>query len=156
MASPQGQSCFLDNNKIDTYAVDQDLSTAAVPSAFATWLDMNDYGNITFVVTGINLTGVGPDALSIMADSDSDGGSGSNVEIVAHAVSSAPASEGDSLVIECSAEQIRQEAVDNSVTLRYVAPKIGLGNANDECTVVAIRSKPRHAYLNLTADSLVY
>lgn len=155
MASPQGYSKFLDNNRIDTKAVDEDLTTAAVPSAYSTWYDMDGYSGVVFIVTGINLTGAGANGLSIMADAAADG-SGGNVEIVAHAVASSPASEGDSLVIECSAEQIRQEGVDNSKVLRYVAPKVKLANANDECVVTCIRVEPRHAYGSLTPDSLVY
>ena len=153
MASPQGYSKFLDNNKVTTYAIDQDLTTPAVPTVFSTWVDMKGYGGCVMIATGINLTGVGVDALSIMADSDSDGGGG-NVEIVAHAVGTAPSSEGDSLIIECQAEQLRQEGADNSEGLRYVAPKIGLGNAADECTVTIILTEPQHAYLNLTPDTI--
>ena len=61
---------------------------------------------------------------------------------------------GDSLILECSAEQIRQEGADNSEVLRYIAPKIGMANAADECTVTIIRRDPQHAYLNLTPDTI--
>lgn len=153
MASPQGYSKFLDNCKITTYAIDQDLTTNAVPTVFSTWVDMKGYDGVVMIATGINLTGAGVDGLSIMADSDSDGGGG-NVEIVAHSVGTAPASEGDSLVIECSAAQLAQEGADNSEILRYVAPKIGLANAADECVVTIIRYGAKHAYLNLTPDTI--
>lgn len=162
MASPQGFSRFLDRHKIDTYTVDEDLTTAAVPdpvnSAVSGWYDMRDYDAVVFMATNANLTGIGVKSLSIVADSNADGGSGNNVTIVTHGVGTALAAEGDGYVIECSADQLRQEGLDagTATDLRYVAISLGLTNAGDEAAVTVIRTEAKRKFVNLTPDTIVY
>lgn len=162
MASPQGFSQFLDENKIDTYAVDENLTTAAIPTpvngAVSGWYDMRDYDTVTFIAANANLTGIGIKSLEIWADSDADGGSGNNVQIATNAITAAPANEGDNVVLECSAAQLRQEGIDDATptNLRYVAIKLGLTNASDEAAITVIRSNAKRKFTGLTPDTKVY
>ena len=162
MVSPQGFSRFLDRNKIDSYAVDEDLTTAAVPdpvnSAVSGWYDMRDYESVAFIAANVNLTGIGIKSMSIVADSASDGSSGNNVTIVTNAITAAPQNEGDNVVLECSDEQLRQEGLDAATptNLRYVAISLGLTNAGDEAAVTVIRTESKRKFGGLTPDTKVY
>lgn len=144
MASPQAPQKFLSENKITSYPIDGSYSTAA---DIDKWVDMRDYAGIVMLATGIALTGVGPEVLTIIADAESDG-SGGNVEIAAN--SDAQTTEGDYMMVECTAEQIRQEGVDNSKELRYVSLKLENGNDADEAVVTYIRYGPRFAKSGLS------
>ena len=150
MASAQTVDKLFTNHKITVYDHDPD-STAATA---VEWVDMRDYKNFAAIAFASALTGTGVTAFSIVADSDSDGGSGNNVTVVSHAVGSAPDAVGDYLVLECTAEQIGALGDDNGYDLRYVSAKLTMNNAGDENVVVYIRSGPRFAYDGLTADTV--
>ena len=56
-------------------------------------------------------------------------------------------------VLECSAEEIAQEAADAGVSnARYVSANLTMDNAADENVVVYIRSRAKRAYDGQTAD----
>lgn len=158
MASPQALDKFAVNNKVDLFNVDGDYTTAAICSSVSTsgevWLDMKGYSGLWVGAIGTNLTGTGPSALSIIGDSDSDGGSGNNVT-VATSADSAVTGEGGYITVECSAEQIKQEGNDDATptNLRYVGIQLTMNNAGDEATIACIRYGPRFARDGLTAGS---
>jgi hypothetical protein len=130
------------NLKIDHY-----LSGDASTAKDIGWVDMRDYGRIMITALAAALTGTGITAFKILANSKSDG-SGTDVEVKAHAVGSAPDAAGDYLVLECSAEEIRSLGAD----LRYVSANIDANNAGDNIAVTYIRAEPRFAQAGLTAD----
>jgi len=156
MASPQAYDKFGVNNKLVSFPVDEDLSTADVAVSVGTgaevWLDMKGYDGVFVVATGVNLTGTGPEALSIIGDSNSDGASGSNVTL-ATSGDSAVTGEGGSLTVEASAEQMAQEGADNSVRLRYIGIELEQQNSGDEAVITVIRYGGR-AFDGLTAGSV--
>lgn len=114
------------------------------------WVDMQDYDAILITAHAAALTGVGVTVFKIIANSESDG-SGTDAEIKAHAVASAPDAADDYLVLEASAEEIRAGETSSTGQLRYVSAAIDAANASDEIAVTYVR-KARHAKLNLTAD----
>ena len=63
MASPQAPQKFIANNKVTSYAIDTNLTTAA---DIDEWVDMRDYEEFFVIATGINLSGVGVDELHII------------------------------------------------------------------------------------------
>ena len=148
MVSPQAFDKMLTELNVTSYqGVD---ASSAVDVA---WVDMRDYDRILIQATATELTGVGITALRILANAESDG-SGTDVVIVAHAVGTAPDAVGDSLVLECSAEQIVQEGEDNSLDLRYVSVNMTAANSNDRILTTYIRKPGRYAFDALTADSI--
>lgn len=158
MASPQALDKFAVNNKVNMFNVDGDYTTAAICSSVSTsgevWLDMKGYSGLWVGAMGVNLTGVGPSALSIIGDSDSDGGSGNNVT-VATSADTAVSAEGGWISVEASAEQIKQEGNDDATptNLRYVGIQLTMANAADEAAIVVVRYGPRFSYDALTAGS---
>jgi len=156
MASPQAYDKFGVSNKLVSYPVDEDLSTGDVAVSVGTsaevWLDMKGFSGVFVVATGVNLTGAGPSALSIIGDSDSDGTSGSNVTI-ATSDDSAQTGEGGYLTVEASAEQMAQEGADNSVRLRYIGVELTMANSGDEAVITVIRYGGRK-YDGQTAGSV--
>lgn len=126
--------------------VDQTLSGNATTAKDIKWVDMRDYSSILVTATAAALTGVGVTVFKILANSASDG-SGSDVEIKAHAVGSAPDAAGDYLVLECSAEEI----VGAGSNLRYVSANVTAANAADNIVVTYVR-KAEHCQSGLTAD----
>ena len=156
MASPQAYDKFGANNKLVSFPVDEDLTTADVAVSVGTgaevWLDMKGFSGVFVVVTGINLGGTGVEAVSIIGDSDSDGTSGTNVTI-ATSGDSAMTGEGGYLTVECSAEQMAQEGADNSVALRYIGIEVENQHSGDEVVVTVIRYGGR-AFDGLTAGSV--
>jgi hypothetical protein len=110
------------------------------------WVDMSGYS--TFLVGVMRSVGTGTiAAFTILANPNSDG-SGTDVEIKAHALGSAPDAVGDTIWLECSAEEV----TGAGATLRYVSANLDLATSTDECVVYYERCEPKFAYLNLTAD----
>lgn len=149
MASPQAVNQLFSKQKIEMFWKDGDYSTIA---DIDEWVDMRDYRNFAVILTAGNLTGAGVKNLKIYADAESDG-SGGNISI-AEWSGTVGSAEGDYLVLECTAEQIRQEAEDNTKELRYVSAYIQLANAADEGVVTYIRAGARFPRDGLTADSV--
>jgi len=149
MASPQASEKIFANNKIEMFWKDGSYDTIATISE---WVDMKDYGNFAVIMTAGNLSGAGVKALSIYADNDS-AGNGTPTAIKAWSGDVGTA-EGDYLVLEVSAEEIRQEAEDAGVDFRYVCAYITLANVGDEAAITYIRSNPVFPQTGLTADSV--
>jgi len=154
MASPQSVNKMLSNYKQVEVVDASDRTTAAVipvteANVVGTWFDMRDYSNV-MVKCILHTRADNIEEFSIVADSDSDGGGG-NVTIVEHSDPTDADAAGDSVVLECSAEQIVQEGSDNSEYLRYISAKVKTGNASDRVTIV-ITGIPKHAQDGLTAD----
>jgi hypothetical protein len=157
MASPQAADSFATRNKVDVFNVDGDYTVAAITTAVSTsgevWLDMKGYSGIWVAAIGTNLTGAGPSVLSLVGDESSTGATG-NVTIVS-STDSAVTGEGGYMTLEATAEQIKQEGLDNSTAydLRYVAVKLTMANNADEATIVVVRYGPRFSRDGLTAGS---
>ena len=147
MASSVSTDKLFTTHAIASYDFDPN-STAATDVA---WVDLRDYSNFAVIVMSSALTGNGPAAFKILANPNSDG-SGTDVEVKAHAVGSAPDAVGDYLVLECTAEEIAELASDNSSALRYVSANIAMANAADEAVVTYIRTGARFQYDGMTAD----
>lgn len=147
MASSVSTDKLFTTHAIASYDFDPD-STAATDVA---WVDLRDYSNFAVVAMTSATTGNGPVAFKILANSDSAGG-GTDVEVKAHAVASAPDAVGDYLVLECTAEEIAELASDNSSALRYVSANIAMKNAADEAVVTYIRTGARFQHDGMTAD----
>jgi hypothetical protein len=147
MASSVSTDKLFTTHAIASYDFDPD-ATAATDVA---WVDLRDYSNFAVIVMSSALTGNGPAAFKILANPNSDG-SGTDVEVKAHAVGSKPDAVGDYLVLECTAEEIAELASDNSSALRYVSANIAMANAADEAVVTYIRTGARFQYDGMTAD----
>lgn len=147
MASSVSTDKLFTTHAIASYDFDPD-STAATDVA---WVDLRDYSNFAVIVMSSALTGNGPAAFKILANPNSDG-SGTDVEVKAHAVGSKPDAVGDYLVLECTAEEIAELASDNSSALRYVSANIAMSTTADEAVVTYIRTGARFQYDGMTAD----
>lgn len=97
-------------------------------------------------ITTSLLVGSGPTAFSIYAGTSAAGAGATAV--VTHAVGSLPNAEGDSLVLECDVEQIREVLS----TATHVGVWVDCNNDDDETAVVLISAEPEKAYTGLTAD----
>lgn len=141
MAVATSSSKLLSELKVTHY-----LSGDATTPKDIAWVDMRDYDSILVTVLAAALTGAGVTVFKILANSASDG-SGTDVEIKAHAVGSAPDAAGDYLVLEATAEEIGTAGAG----LRYVTANIDAANAADQIAVTYIRRSNR-PQAGLTAD----
>lgn len=141
-------SAIATNKLRECMAVTHYLSGDATTPKDLGWVDMRDYGNIMITVLAAALTGAGVTVFKILANAQSNGG-GTDYEIKAHAVGSAPDADGDYLVLECSAEEIAQ--VSGGLA-RYVSANIDTADASDNIVATYIRCNPRFAQSGLTAD----
>ncbi len=146
MASAQASQHLFANHLIQMFEVDPDDTNPTEVS----WVDMRDYSEIGIMVMTSVLGGAGPDAFTIIANSDSAGG-GTDATIKVHAVGSPPDAIEDHLVLSCTAEEIRQEETSSTGQLRYVTAVVTMDNAGDEAVVTYNRVAKRST-LNLTAD----
>lgn len=110
------------------------------------WRDMQDFEGLLVCI--MRTVGTGDlDGFKILGNSESDG-SGTDVEIAAHAIGSQPDAVGDKLVLEISAEEMAGLGTD----LRYVSANLELATGTDEFTVTYLRGNARHVSDGLTAD----
>lgn len=147
MASPVATDHILANHAMQMYDFDPD-GTDPVDVA---WVDMQNFRH--FAVGLFRSVGTGTvAAFKILANAQSNGG-GTDVEIKVHALGSAPDAVGDQIWLECSAEEIIQEASDAGIAnVRYVSASVDLATSTDECVILYVRGHVRFAYDNLTAD----
>lgn len=82
----------------------------------------------------------------IIAATDGDG-TGATI-VVEHALGSAPDAVGDTIWLECDAEQIREVLA----TATHVGVRVTLATATDECVVFFERCEPYYPHSGLTAD----
>lgn len=145
MASPVTVQKFGANNKMTMKEFDPGDTTAADIE----WVDMRDYG--TFTAMLFNSVGTGSiQTFAILANAESDG-SGTDVNIATHALTSQPDAVGDFIVLEINQQQINQEGEDNSVpNLRYVSVSCRLGVATDEKVFTYVRSDTKRPQQDLT------
>src|SRR5712691_755264 len=109
MASPKSSTHLFSRLKIKSYDFDPNATSATDVG----WVDMRDYthfGVSLFRSVGSNTV----TSFAILANSASDG-SGTDVTIKSHAIGSAPDAVGDQIFLECTAEEIMQEANDAGV-----------------------------------------
>lgn len=148
MASTQTTKKLSANLKVQSLDFDPD-GTGATDVA---WRDMQDYGSFMAIFTRKIGTG-NVSSFKILANDKADG-SGTDVEIKAHAIGSQPDALNDSLVLECSAEEIGALGDANGVDLRYVSASIAFATGTDEGQVTYVFGDPRHARAGLTADAV--
>jgi hypothetical protein len=118
----------------------------------AAWVDMRDFGR--FMAGFFRTVGTGAlDTFRIIANAASDG-SGTDVEVIAHALPSGePNAVGDTIWVECTADQIREVGTAAGVEgLRYVSLNLEFATSTDEGVVTYIRSLPRWPRDGLTAN----
>lgn len=157
MASPQASDHLATRYSFQMWDHDPDSASAKIvtPDASTTVrvVDMSNFGRfavgaMTTVIAGAAITKV-----EIIA-SDSSDGTG-NVIVIKDSGTVAADAQGDWVWLECTAEEIRQEAADDGTsTARYVAARITLANSGDEAAVVYIR-EGRHQYDALTAATTI-
>lgn len=140
MASALDSQSFLANNLVTVHDFDPDDSAAADVG----WVDMSGYDELT--VVAIRTIGTGDvDGFDILSNPASDG-SGTDVEVKAHAIGTQPDAISDFVVLSCRADELSGN--------RYVSASMELAVSTDEFQVVYIRSKPRRAVRDLTADTI--
>lgn len=130
--------------KVASYDFDPDETAPTDVS----WQDMRDFGAL--LVQLFRSIGTGTiSSFTILANPLSDG-SGTDSEVKAHAIGSAPDAVGDFINLECLASELPPLGSN----LRYVSGAISLLTATDECVVVYVFGLPRFAYGSLTADTI--
>lgn len=147
MASPQSSEHVFSRQALKMYDHDPDATTAVDVA----WVDLQNFHR--FAIGVFHSVGTGSfTAVKILANNASDG-SGTDIVIKSHALGSQPDAVGDQVFLECTAEEIAQEAADAGLTgVRYVTANVQLGTGTDECVVLYVRSEPRFNYDGLTAD----
>lgn len=147
MASPQAPDKLLSNLAITHYDLDPDATSATEIA----WVDMRDFE--CFACSFFRTVGTGTLAMTIIANAESDG-SGTDVTIKANP-SLAPDAVGDYIFLECTAEEIAQEAADAGVdNVRYVTAVCTFGTGTDEGVVTYVRGYPKRAYDSLTSNNI--
>lgn len=121
-----------------------DFDPGATTATEIDWVDMRDHCGI--LVSFFRTIGTGAVTFKIMANTASDG-SGTDADIVTHAVSSEPDAVGDYIFLECTAEQIAAAGAD----MRYVTAVVSVATGTDEGVITYIR-KGKRQYSGLTAD----
>lgn len=145
MASPQASDKLGSNLKVTQYDFDPN-TTGVVEIA---WVDMRDYHNL--MVTFFRTIGTANLTFTIIGNAESAGG-GSDVEIKSWS-GSEPVAVGDYVVLECTAEEMAQEASDAGVdNLRYLTAVVAVATAEDEGVVTYIRGGAKRAADGLTVD----
>lgn len=130
---------------VKSFDFDPDATTATEIE----WVDMRNFSRI--LVGFFRTVGSSAVTFKLMANSESDG-SGTDVDIVTHAVGSEPDAVGDQIYLETDAQQIAQKAADAGETgVRYITAVVSVATGTDEGVVTYIR-KAERAYDGLTAD----
>ncbi len=88
-------------------------------------------------------------SFKIYASAASDGSN--PVEVKVHAAPAAADAKDDSLVLECSSEELAALGED----LRYVSVEVDMGTNTDQASVTYVRAEPRYAQANLTPNSRI-
>lgn len=145
MASAQA-SAKLSSHLYIEHALSGDASTAKKVGGY---IDMRDYDKLMVTALAAALTGAGVTAFSIYASTaESESGA---VAVKSHAVGSAPDAAGDWLLLECTAEEIRQLGDAAGKALRYAYVVIDADNSADNIAVTIIAEAIRKV-ADLAAD----
>lgn len=147
MATAQSTNHLTSRLKIDQY----DFDPGATTETEIAWVDLADYDS--FLAIFFRTIGTGATTFTIVANSESDG-SGTDVEIKAHAVASEPDAVGDTIVLECNAEEVGAASTTASGALRYVTAVVSVATGTDEGVVTYVRGDARHRTDGLTADNI--
>lgn len=136
----------LANMAITHYDFDPD-GTSATDVA---WVDMRDFEN--FTCSFFRTVGTSDLTYKILANDESDG---TGTDVVIATGSAAPDALGDYAFLECSAEQIVQEASDAGVdNVRYVSMNLTFATGTDEGVVTYVRTNPKRSYSGMTSDNI--
>lgn len=149
MASAQTIEHLKANLAVTHYDFDPDVDT----KVDAAWVDMRDFTHILMsffrTVGTSNL-----DTFRVLANDASDG-SGTDVEVIAHAMISAePNAVGDYIFVECTDTMIREACDAAGVDGRYVSLNLEFATSTDEGVVTYIRSGARFPSTGLTANNV--
>lgn len=144
-------SALTTSKLLSSLKVRQNLSGDKTTAAAVAWYDMRDYAHFLAVINLAVKSGNGVEAFSIVADAASDGSSG-NETIKTHATPTTCDAAGDMLVLECTAEEIRQIGDAAGKGLRYVAIKLETHSASDQVLCTNIFGGARFNQAALTAD----
>ena len=154
MAAASPCKKLFTNAAIVTYDHDPDATTAQVttPDAGTTkrYVAMANYGGFAGIVMATIAT-TGPTLVDIVAATDS---AGTDVTTVISSGTVAADAVGDVVVVECSAEQIKEQGVTSGKDFTHVGVRITCGNSGDECAVTYIRHSPRFPKDALTANAI--
>lgn len=127
---------------VSHYDFDPDATTATDIA----WVDMRDFGR--FLCSFFRTVGTSALTLTILANSESDG-SGTDVELKSKTFTAGqPNALGDYVFLECTAQEMAAAGTD----LRYITANCTVATGTDEGVVTYIRSDPRFAYEDLSAD----
>jgi len=149
MASPQSSNGLSSEVKVTHYDFDPDATTATDIA----WVDMRDFDKILF--SFFRTIGTSDVTVKVLANSSSTG-AGTDVEIksLTNAEFGDPDAVGDYAFVECTAQEIAQEAADAGVAdVRYVTLNVAFGTGTDEGVVTYIR-KGLRKYSGLTANNI--
>jgi len=145
MASSVATDLLLQKSKYELYHHDPDGTTAAIvtPDGGTTEeiVDLKEYDNFLVAAIVTALTGNGMTKLEIVANDEADF-SGTTVVIKDSGTIAADAL-GDWAALECTAQEIAQLGAENDVELRYVAGRITVQNAADECAALYQKTNGR-------------
>lgn len=159
MASPTTTQKHLSRVKYEMWDHDPDGTSAAIvtPDAGTTEqiFDLSGYSGFVCGAMSSTLTGNGITKLEIVASETSDF-SGETIVIKDSGTVAADAV-GDWVILECTADEVKQEGLDNStpVAARYVAGRLTVANAADEAVVFYAGVEPRFASNNLTPATTI-
>ena len=146
MPGPQTSTHLFSRMKVKHYDFDPNATT---PTDIA-WVDMQNFRR--FACSFFRTIGTGAVTFRILANAQSTGG-GTDVVIKQHAVAAEPDAVGDQLFLECSAEELAQEAADAGIEgVRYVTANVSVATSTDEGVVTYMLAEPRFVSDGLTAD----
>lgn len=159
MASALATQKFCFENILQMWDHDPGATTALIttPDGGTTKrvVDMKDASRFVAAVmaTVIAGGGTGLTKVEIIACDSSDGTG--NVTVVKERDTIAGDAQGDWVVLECSAQELRDLSEAAGASLRYVAVRITCNNAGDEAAVVYLRQGLRHPALDSTAATTI-
>ena len=155
MASSQSTIKIFADTAISMHDHDPGGTAATVCSADGgttlAYVDMRDCDQFACAAMTSILGGNGVTLLEIVACADTDFSSVVQVKTSGTVAADAMA---DYVVEECTAEEVAQLAVDESVALRYVAARLTCHNAGDEAVVTYIQRGLRFPRSGVTADTI--
>lgn len=141
---------LLANSSIRMYDFDPDADTATDIA----WVDMRDYEY--FLIGFFRTVGTGNlDTFKILANDASDG-SGTDIIVKTHAIGSEPNLLSDQIWLECRADEVAAEGIDQGLTApkvaRYVTANVEFATSTDEGVILYILGGAKNPNLDLTAD----
>ena len=138
---------IISSLKVTGYDFDPD-STSVTDVA---WVDMRDiYSLLVMFFRNIGTSAI---TLTILANTDSDGGGDEATIKTKVFTAGQPNAVGDYGFLEALAQQVAQAGSEDGKDYRYVSSNISFATNTDEGTVVYI-ARPRFKFENLTADSI--